>query len=101
MDKNTPGKHLPIGLQDLFVETLLATSDLRAPSAVVDEATSASAELFEINDTDALIRTVSGTTAVEPVAVTEMYRRSAAFAIAIFMYPDSLGNLLIGIFVAV
>jgi hypothetical protein len=53
---------------------------LRTADAVVDEAASASAELFEINDTAALMRTASGTTVVEPVAVTDMYRGSAAFA---------------------
>jgi hypothetical protein len=53
---------------------------LRTTDAVVEAVASASFEVLPITETDAWIRTASGTTFVEPVALMVMYLVSAALA---------------------
>ena len=53
---------------------------LRTADAVVEAVASASFEDLPITETEAVIRTASGTTFVVPVALIVMYRVPAAFA---------------------
>ena len=75
------GLSAPANAADARYITISATgSTAVVPDAVIAAVASASFEVFPITETVAVIRTASGTTFVDPVALIVMYRVSAALA---------------------